>query len=66
MTYNGTEALANLLNPFFMLPLLGMLGLKARNAVGFTFVYFVFLAPTMLFLTWALSYTFQYEPPVIP
>src|SRR6185295_1647661 len=29
--YNATEALANLIHPFWMLPLLGILGLKARD-----------------------------------
>jgi hypothetical protein len=36
--YNAAEALPNLVNPFWMLPLLGVLGLKARDIVGFTFV----------------------------
>ncbi len=29
--YNAAEALPNLINPFYMLPLLGVLGLKARD-----------------------------------
>ena len=33
-TYNATEALANLVHPFWMLPLIGILGLKARDIVG--------------------------------
>ena len=33
-TYNATEALANLIHPFWMLPLLGILNLKARDIVG--------------------------------
>ncbi|MGW4334874.1 TIGR00366 family protein [Rhodococcus koreensis] len=64
--YSGNEALANLLNPFWMLPVLGLLMLKARNVVGFTFMYFVFLTPVMLFCTWILSYTMQWHPPVLP
>ena len=36
--YNAAEALPNLINPFWMLPLLGVLGLKARDIVGFTFL----------------------------
>ena len=36
--YNAAEALPNLINPFWMLPLLGVLGLRARNIVGFTFL----------------------------
>lgn len=65
-TYNGTEALANFLNPFWMLPVLGLLSLKARNVVGFTFVYFVVLTPVMIAAFWLLSYTLPYVPPVMP
>src|SRR5262249_15619572 len=36
--YNAAEALPNLINPFWMLPLLGVLGLRAREVVGFTFL----------------------------
>ncbi|MDV6244892.1 TIGR00366 family protein [Rhodococcus opacus] len=64
--YGGTEAVANLLNPFFMLPLLGLLHLRPRNVVGYTFVYFVFLAPVMLACTWLFSYTLDYHPPILP
>ncbi|VWC20912.1 Short chain fatty acid transporter [Burkholderia lata] len=35
--YNAAGALPNLVNPFWMLPLLGVLGLRARDIVGFTF-----------------------------
>jgi len=34
--YNAAEALPNLVNPFWMLPLLGLLKLKARDVVGYT------------------------------
>jgi short-chain fatty acids transporter len=33
--YNASEALPNLVNPFWMLPLLGILRLKARDIVGY-------------------------------
>ena len=33
--YNAAEALPNLLNPFWMLPLLGLLHVKARDLVGY-------------------------------
>src|SRR3546814_20943804 len=36
--YNAAEALPNLLNPFWMLPLLGVLGLRARAIVGYPFM----------------------------
>ena len=38
--YNAAEALPNLINPFWMLPILGILGLRARDLIGFTFVQF--------------------------
>ena len=65
-TYNATEALANLIHPFWMLPLVGILGLKARDIVGYSMLQFVVHVPLVLFLVWALNYTLQYVPPVIP
>jgi short-chain fatty acids transporter len=56
-TYNATEALANLIHPFWMLPLLGILGLKARDIVGYAALQFVIHVPTVLFLVWILNYT---------
>lgn len=64
--YNAAEALPNLVNPFFMLPLLAVLGLRARDLVGFTFLQFLFHLPVVLFLLWLLGETFSFEPPVIP
>jgi len=64
--YNAAEALPNLINPFWMLPLLGILGLKAREVVGFTIVQFVVHVPVVLFLLWALGRTLEYLPPVMP
>ena len=62
-TYNATEALANLVHPFWMLPLLGILGLKARDIIGYTVLQFIVHVPLVLFLVWALNYTLQYVPP---
>lgn len=56
-TYNATEALANLIHPFWMLPLLGILGLKARDIVGYSMLQFVVHVPIVLFLVWLLNYT---------
>ena len=56
-TYNATEALANLIHPFWMLPLLGILGLKARDIVGYSMLQFVVHVPLVLFLVWMLNYT---------
>src|SRR5437762_13814271 len=58
-TYNATEALANLIHPFWMLPLLGILGLKARDIVGYSMLQFVVHVPLVLFLVWLLNYTLQ-------
>jgi short-chain fatty acids transporter len=65
-TYNATEALANLVHPFWMLPLLGILGLKARDIVGYSTLQFVVHVPVVLFLVWILNYTLQYVPPLSP
>ncbi len=64
--YNAAEALPNLINPFWMLPLLGVLGLKARDIVGFTFLQLVVHLPVVLFLLWLFAGTLTYMPPVIP
>jgi short-chain fatty acids transporter len=65
-TYNATEALANLIHPFWMLPLVGILGLKARDIVGYSMLQFVVHVPLVLTLVWLLNYTLPYVPPVLP
>lgn len=64
--YNAAEALPNLINPFWMLPLLGILGLRARDLVGFTFVQLLVHVPLVLGLLWLLGETLAYLPPVMP
>jgi short-chain fatty acids transporter len=64
--YNAAEALPNLVNPFWMLPLLGVLGLKARDVVGFTFIQLLVHVPLVLGLLWALGLTLEYLPPLMP
>lgn len=64
--YNASEALPNLINPFWMLPLLGVLGLKARDIVGFTFIQLLIHIPVVLGLLWLLGLTLTYHPPVMP
>ncbi|UGB39758.1 TIGR00366 family protein [Frateuria soli] len=64
--YNAAEALPNLINPFWMLPLLGVLGLKARDVVGFTFIQLLVHVPLVLGLLWLLGLTLDYVPPVVP
>ncbi len=63
--YNASEALPNLLNPFWMLPLLGILGLKARDLVGYCCLQLIVHVPLVLFLCWLLTYTLPYIPPVM-
>lgn len=64
--YNMAEALPNMINPFFMLPLLALLKIRARDLVGFTGVQFVFHLPIVLILCWALGTTFSFVAPVMP
>lgn len=64
--YNVAEALPNLINPFFMLPLLAVLKLRARDLVGFTSLQFLFHLPVVLLLVWLLGMTFSFVEPVIP
>jgi short-chain fatty acids transporter len=66
MVYNAAEALPNLINPFFMMALLGVLGLKARDIVGYTVTQLVVHAPLVIFMLWALGETLAYHPPVMP
>lgn len=50
--YNAAEALPNLINPFFMLPLLGILRLRARDLVGYGLLQLAVQAPIVFFLCW--------------
>ena len=52
--YNASEALPNLINPFWMLPLLGILKLKARDIVGYGVLQFLVPIPVVFFLCWCL------------
>ena len=54
------EAIANLLQPFWMLPTLGMLGLRARDVMGYTFIVALVLAPVVLLLVTLLGATLRY------
>lgn len=63
--YNASETLPNLLNPFFMLPLMGILNAKARDLVGFSILQLMFHTPVVIFFCWVFSYTLQYVPPMI-
>jgi short-chain fatty acids transporter len=61
--YNAAEALPNLLNPFWMLPVLGLLNVRARDLVGYSALQFMVHVPVVLFLLWFLARTLPYIPP---
>lgn len=50
VTYNLGEAIANLVQPFWMLPILALLGLRARDIMGYTYVIALVLFPVALLL----------------
>ncbi|HVK70040.1 MAG TPA: TIGR00366 family protein [Polyangium sp.] len=58
--YDLGEALANLVQPFWMLPILGLFGLKARDVMGYTFIVFLVLLPVVLLLVTVLGATLPY------
>lgn len=64
--YNAAEALPNLLNPFWMLPLMGILSVRARELAGYAVLQLLFHAPLVLLLCWLLAPTFSYVPPQAP
>jgi short-chain fatty acids transporter len=62
--YNAAEALPNLINPFWMLPLLGMLRLKARDIVGYGVLQMFIHIPIVFFLCWLFARYIPYLPPM--
>ena len=58
--YDLGEALANLLQPFWMLPILGLFKLGARDVMGYTIVVFLVLTPVVLALVTLLGLTLTY------
>jgi short-chain fatty acids transporter len=58
--YDLGEALANLIQPFWMLPILGLFHLSARDVMGYTFVVFLVLLPVVLVLVTLLGMTLPY------
>jgi short-chain fatty acids transporter len=59
-SYDLGEALANLVQPFWMLPVLGVFQLQARDIMGYTFVVFLALTPVVVLLVTLLGMTLQY------
>jgi len=62
----GPDPVPNFINPFWMLPLLGILGLKSKDLIGFTSVQFLIHFPIVIVLASCLMTTFAYHPPVMP
>ena len=62
--YNAAEALPNLINPFWMLPLLGILKLKARDIVGYGVLQLMVHVPVVFFLCWLFARYIPYLPPM--
>ncbi len=58
--YDLGEALANLVQPFWMLPILGLFRLGARDVMGYTIVVFLVLVPVVLGLVTVLGLTLPY------
>ena len=63
--YNAAEALPNFINPFWMLPLMGLIGVKARDLAGYSTLQLIFHAPVVLLLLWLLGMTMPYVPPIL-
>src|SRR6266705_3360668 len=63
---NAAEGLPNLINPFWMLPLLGLLGVRARALVGYAAVQLLVHLPVVLFLMWLFARTLPYIAPAVP
>jgi short-chain fatty acids transporter len=59
-SYDLGEALANLVQPFWMLPILGLFQLRARDVMGYTLVVFLVLTPLVLVLVTLLGATLRY------
>jgi short-chain fatty acids transporter len=58
--YDLGEALANLVQPFWMLPVLGLFKLGARDVMGYTIVVFLALTPVVILLVTLLGLTLPY------
>jgi short-chain fatty acids transporter len=61
--YNAAEALPNLINPFWMLPLMGLLKVRARELAGYSILQLVVHLPLVLILCWLFAKTLPYVPP---
>lgn len=64
-TYNAAEALPNFINPFWMLPLMGLMGIKARDLAGYSILQLIFHAPVVIIMIWLLGKTMSYIAPIM-
>ena len=60
--YNASEALPNLVNPFWMLPLLGILKVRARDLVGYGILQLAVQLPVVFFLCWLFGRLIPFHP----
>ncbi|WP_394841689.1 TIGR00366 family protein [Pendulispora brunnea] len=60
VVYDLGEASANLLQPFWMLPTLAILGLRARDIMGYTFAMFLACFPVVLILVTVFARTLPF------
>lgn len=63
--YNAAEALPNFINPFWMLPLMGLTGVKARDLAGYSILQLLLHTPVVLFMLWILAKTLPFVPPIV-
>jgi len=54
------------LNPFWMLPLIGILKMRARDLAGYGLIQLLVNSALVLFLTWFFARTLAYVPPMMP
>ena len=57
--YDLGEALANLVQPFWMLPILGLFKLGARDVMGYTLLVCIVLVPVVLILVTVFGRTLE-------
>jgi short-chain fatty acids transporter len=60
VVYDLGEASANLVQPFWMIPTLAILGLKARDIMGYTFAFCLICFPVVLLLTTIFAKTLSF------
>ena len=64
--YNLAETLPNFIDPFWMLLLLSVLGLRSKDLVGYTSMQFLVHLPIIMALAAGPTHTFTHHPPGLP